>query len=104
MEGRGMEGDRDAFPGGTSLDIADLSWEDRESVLRLLFSKINSQTQQATFARMPEHSFEMEPRAGEGLLPRLSGRRHGSIEEDDASDAGGFLVTHGVLGELAPMS
>ena len=104
VEGRGMEGDRDAFPGGTSLDIADLSWEDRESVLRLLFSKINSQTQQATFARMPEHSFEMEPRAGEGLLPRLSGRRHGSIEEDDASDAGGFLVTHGVLGELAPMS
>mmetsp|Transcript_12897 Transcript_12897/g.15564 ORF Transcript_12897/g.15564 Transcript_12897/m.15564 type:complete len:487 (-) Transcript_12897:254-1714(-) len=41
------------------LDIRDLSWEDRERVLRLLFSKINNASQSSYFANLPPHSFDM---------------------------------------------
>lgn len=39
------------------VDIRDLTWEDREKVLRLLFGKVNSASPQAYFASLPAHSF-----------------------------------------------
>lgn len=42
------------------LDIRDLGWEDREKVMRLLFSKINHASQQTYFGNLPPHSFEMD--------------------------------------------
>ena len=38
----------------------DLSWEDREKVLRLLFAKINNQAQQVHLSNLPQHSFAPE--------------------------------------------
>ncbi len=37
------------------VDISELSWQDRERVLRLLFAKINNQQQQAAFSNLPQH-------------------------------------------------
>jgi|AntAceMinimDraft_5_1070358.scaffolds.fasta_scaffold51167_1 hypothetical protein len=43
------------------VDIADLAWEDRERVLRLLFSKINSAAHGSYYGgKMPSHSFDVE--------------------------------------------
>lgn len=42
------------------VDIQDLSWEDREKVLRLLFAKINNQAQQVQMTNLPQHSFVSE--------------------------------------------
>lgn len=36
-------------------DLQDLTWEDREKVLRLLFAKLNDPKQQAFFERLPAH-------------------------------------------------
>ena len=47
--------------GAGSLDIKELPWEDRERILRLLFAKINNQSQQAHFSNLPQH-----PLGGEG--------------------------------------
>lgn len=46
--------------GGASgrMDIKDLSWEDRERILRLLFSKINNQQQQAYYTNLPLHPLD----------------------------------------------
>ena len=74
------------------LDIADLSWEDRERILRLLFSKINSQAQQTSFARLPEHSFEKS-------LPRLDSNPTSASEIEASSFS--LYASHG---ELAPLS
>ena len=58
---------------GGGVDIADLAWEDRERVLRLLFSKINSASQGSYYGgKMPPHSFDVEephphPHPGAGL-------------------------------------
>ena len=52
---------------GRGLDISDLGWEDRERVLRLLFSKINSASQASYFAKLPPHSFDVEVRGGTGM-------------------------------------
>ncbi|KAK9829645.1 hypothetical protein WJX72_007066 [[Myrmecia] bisecta] len=57
---------------GQKLDIKELSWGDREKVLRLLFAKINNQAQQAFYANLPAHSFEtyeaqQAPEALQGL-------------------------------------
>lgn len=35
--------------------VQDLTWEDREKVLRLLFAKLNDPKQQAFFEKMPAH-------------------------------------------------
>lgn len=40
------------------LDLKDLTWEDRERVLRLLFAKINNQAQQ-TYAALPVHPLDV---------------------------------------------
>lgn len=40
------------------MDIKDLSWEDRERILRLLFAKINNQAQQAYYSSLPLHPLE----------------------------------------------
>eukprot|EP00873_Tetraselmis_striata_P041509 jgi/Tetstr1/461773/TSEL_006861.t1 len=45
---------------GGKVDIQDLSWEDREKVLRLLFAKINNQAQQVHMTNLPQHSFMNE--------------------------------------------
>ena len=75
------------LPTGAKIDIADLSWEDRERILRLLFSKINSQTQQASFSRLPEHSFETS-------LPKL----------DSNEETSNFSSLYASQGELAPIT
>lgn len=40
--------------------LQELSWEDREKILRLLFAKINNQAQQMYYANLPGHSFQVE--------------------------------------------
>ena len=79
--------DTRGLPTGAKIDIGDLSWEDRERIPRLLFSKINSQTQQATFSRLPEHSFEMS-------LPKL----------DSNEENSNFSLYASTQGDLAPMT
>ena len=79
--------DTRGLPTSAKIDIADLSWEDRERILRLLFSKINSQTQQASFSRLPEHSFEMS-------LPKL----------DSNEENSNFSLYASTQGDLAPMT
>ncbi|DBB12993.1 hypothetical protein WJX82_004975 [Trebouxia sp. C0006] len=46
-------------PPGHKIDIKELTWEDREKVLRLLFAKINNQAQQMYYANLPGHSFQV---------------------------------------------
>ncbi|KAL3138080.1 hypothetical protein ABBQ38_005310 [Trebouxia sp. C0009 RCD-2024] len=54
------KGDLPALPPpGQKIDIKELSWEDRERVLRLLFAKINNQAQQMYYANLPGHSFQV---------------------------------------------
>jgi hypothetical protein len=54
-------------------DISELSWCDREKVLRLVFAKINSQASSNHFQSLPKHSFaELQAsrhRASEELIP-----------------------------------
>lgn len=60
--GQGSSSGRPGASGGSAaskLDIRDLSWEDREKVMRLLFSKINNSSQQSYFGQLPPHSFDM---------------------------------------------
>ena len=40
------------------LDIKQLGWDDRERILRLLFSKINNQKSQQYYANLPGHGLE----------------------------------------------
>ena len=47
--------------------VQELAWEDREKVLRLLFAKINNQTQQSYYSHLPEHSFQMDSIQEESL-------------------------------------
>eukprot|EP00753_Platysulcus_tardus_P005263 PLAT13111.2.p1 GENE.PLAT13111.2~~PLAT13111.2.p1 ORF type:complete len:130 (+),score=44.07 PLAT13111.2:49-390(+) len=59
------------------VDLRDLSWEDRERVLRLLFAKINNVPMPAD---LPKHSFDMPPPASPGPPSRrgsASRRRRG---------------------------
>jgi hypothetical protein len=44
-------------PAGRGRDISELSWPDREQVLRLAFAKINSQARSTHFQSLPKHSF-----------------------------------------------
>ena len=41
------------------MPMQELTWEDREKVLRLLFAKINNQAQQMYYATLPGHSFQV---------------------------------------------
>ena len=75
------------LPTNAKIDIAELSWEDRERILRLLFSKINSQTQHASFFKLPEHSFDM-------TLPKLVSNEENSSE----------FSLYASQGELAPLT
>ncbi|MEW5297752.1 MAG: hypothetical protein WDW36_000936 [Sanguina aurantia] len=43
---------------GGRLELKDLSWADRERVLRLLFTKINNQAQQVYYSRLPAHGLD----------------------------------------------
>ena len=50
---------RSAFAGpAEKVSIHDLTWPDREKVLRSLFAKINNQAKQAHLANLPAHSFQ----------------------------------------------
>lgn len=40
-----------------AVDIAQLSWSERETVLRLAFAKINNQFRQVSLMNLPTHSF-----------------------------------------------
>lgn len=53
-----------------SLDIRDLSWVDRERVLRLLFAKINGKAAERRAAVLPPHSFQA---AVESAVPAAQG-------------------------------
>lgn len=41
------------------MELKDLSWADRERVLRLLFTKINNQAQQVYYSRLPAHGLDV---------------------------------------------
>ena len=45
--------------GCVDLLVQELTWEDREKVLRLLFAKINNQAQPMYYANLPGHSFQV---------------------------------------------
>ena len=51
------------------IDIRDLTWEDRERVLRLLFAKINNA---APFPQMPAHALHDDGFDGLGVGPPMS--------------------------------
>lgn len=60
----GMEGDSSPGKAETQrVDISQLSWQERECVLRLAFAKINNQAQNAHLRGLPKHSFS-EVQAG----------------------------------------
>ena len=42
------------------VDISQLSWSDRERILRLVFAKINNQSRQAQFMSLPSHSLTVD--------------------------------------------
>ena len=65
------------------IDIRDLTWDDRERVLRLLFAKINNS---APFPQMPPH-----PLSDEGRGDAMSGDLPGSA--GDMSSEQAFFVT-----------
>ncbi|GMH39630.1 hypothetical protein BSKO_07528 [Bryopsis sp. KO-2023] len=52
--------DKESKPG--SVDIKDLSWPDREKILRLLFAKITNQAAQMNFTSLPPHAIEIKNR------------------------------------------
>jgi len=51
------------------VDIAQLSWAERERVLRLVFAKINNQARQTHFMSLPAHSFQKAAAAPPLQLP-----------------------------------
>ena len=70
------------------IDIRDLTWDDRERVLRRLFAKINNA---APFPQMPPHPLDGEP-------PQMAGGPGGSADmmmggEPPMSADGAFFVT-----------
>ena len=69
------------------IDIRDLTWEDRERVLRLLFAKINNA---APFPQMPAHALNDDPSGfdGLGLGPPSSDQGEPPMSADTA-----FFVT-----------
>ena len=72
------------------VDIAQLSWAQRESVLRLAFAKINNQARQAHFQRLPKHS-----------LLELEAEQKQAAETVTASDALSGLVSEAAKPQLA---
>lgn len=59
---------------GGRLDIRDLSWPDREQVLRVLFSKVHAQREQLYYSQLPEH---MSGRMAGGLGSSAGGKLGG---------------------------
>jgi len=72
--GSGGSGAAKAAAGGAGLggagrmDLKDLSWEDRERILRLLFAKINNQAQQVYYTQLPAHPLDAPGADGTGAL------------------------------------
>lgn len=67
--GTGSRRESGSGPAGPGADlgrfqIEDLSWEDREKVLRSLFAKINNQTQQTYLSTLPQHSLTLQTNRG----------------------------------------
>ena len=67
--GTGSRRESGSGPAGPGVDlgrfqIEDLSWEDREKVLRSLFAKINNQTQQTYLSTLPQHSLTLQTNRG----------------------------------------
>ena len=60
-----------ALPMCVDFLVQELTWEDREKVLRLLFAKINNQAQQMYYANLPGHSFQV----AEGIDENMQGLR-----------------------------
>ena len=81
------------------VDIHELTWEDRERVLRLLFSKINNSS---PLYPLPPHSLQPDPAPSAAALPGMmqmlppsgaDGHEHdlGPLPDQYAGDA--FFVT-----------
>lgn len=77
----------EAAAAGGSLDIRDLSWVDRERVLRLLFAKINGKAAERRAAALPAHPLDAAAAqaaaaaaaaAGEGCCGQQSQAREGT--------------------------
>jgi len=71
-----------ALSGAAGVDVSQLSWGEREQVLRLLFAKVHGASKVAT--QLPQHTFE-------GQL----GRKAGGGGDAESSDFGGstFLTS-----------
>lgn len=67
------EARRPPTKGQRGRDIAELTWREREQVLRLAFAKINSQARSTHFRSLPRHSFAepaaAQQRAAEEAVP-----------------------------------
>lgn len=50
------------------VDVAEMSWTERERVLRTAFSKINNQARATRFLNMPDHLIKSDPN-GHTLAP-----------------------------------
>jgi hypothetical protein len=70
------------------VDIADLTWSDRERVLRLLFSKINNSE---PMQHMPPHLLDLQDDGGAPAMPADYFDIGPSAQEGDAT----FLTTDG---------
>ena len=70
------------------VDIADLTWSDRERVLRLLFAKINNSE---PMQHMPPHLLDMQDDGGGAPMPADYFDIGPSAQEGDAT----FLTTEG---------
>ena len=66
------------------IDIRDLTWDDRERVLRLLFAKINNA---APFQPMPPHPLNDDP---SGMAAAMG---MGEADMGDMGDEAAFFVT-----------
>lgn len=70
------------------VDIKDLSWEDREKVLRLLFAKINNQVQQMHYSNLPGHPLYSEQQgAAEHGVVYLSSKHQPTQQQDSKQSA-----------------
>ena len=68
------------------LDVKELPWEDRERILRLLFAKINNQSQQAHFSNLPQHPLEQPSTAGAYSLAGGSAGMYGLLSTGAQAD------------------
>ena len=104
FEFRGTQGSRLPDSEGKKVDLADLTWQDKEQVLRMLFAKINHAQQQRRTASAPNgaEGFEEGPEggggglfAGEGMGMEQDSLMGLGMEQDLARAMGGAVTMGG---------